>query len=576
MAGARTVDTTPADSARAARRRARDVLLAPPRLVSVALGTWFWWAALVPSLLPRSALLQGVIGAVSFAVGWGLGSLVAYVWDVAWRRAGRRDPFAARRPWPLVAVVALATVAAVVGTVLWLRWQNEQRRMVGPDEILGLGDAVVLWVVTLVLVGVVVLLGRLVGLAVLRIDGWLPRSWPTVGRHLTAGVAFAVVVVAAFATLLLAAVLPWLDAKYGEADAAPVPGLLSPQTATVSGGPGSLVTWPSLGTEGRTFTASAVSTDALRTFRPGAAATAPIRVYVGLRDAPDAAARAALAVRELERTGAFERKYLAVWTVTGTGWVDPVAAAALEYAAGGDTAIVAQQYSFLPSWISFLVDKDEAAESGAALYQAVHARWEQLPANHRPRLVVFGESLGSFGSEATFGRSAAAETLAAATRAADTVLWVGPTNDNAVWNALQATRRPGSPVWAPVPADGDQVRLVDHGQALVTAAPRASVVWVQHPSDPVGWWSWSTLWSPPAWMQQPTGDDVPKEPSWFPVVTLLQATFDLMNGFSASPGHGHNYNPDFAYAWVTAVAPEGWATTGDTERLAGILDHLAQ
>jgi uncharacterized membrane protein len=262
-----------------------------------------------------------------------------------------------------------------------------------------------------------------------------------------------------------------------------------------------------------------------------------------------------------------------VWTVTGTGWVDPVAAAGLEYVAAGDTAIVAQQYSYLPSWISFLVDKDEAAEAGTALYAAVHARWEQLPAASRPRLVVFGESLGSFGSESTFGRGTAADTLATASSAADSVLWVGPTNGNVVWNALQTSREPGSPVWAPVYGDGS-IRLVDHGENL-TNSPAPKVLWVQHPSDPVGWWSWSTLWSRPAWMEQPTGDDVPKEPSWFPFVTLLQATFDLMNGFSASPGHGHNYNPDLGHAWAALVAPSGW-TAGDTERLAQILVQVSE
>jgi uncharacterized membrane protein len=71
-------------------------------------------------------------------------------------------------------------------------------------------------------------------------------------------------------------------------------------------------------------------------------------------------------------------------------------------------------------------------------------------------------------------------------------------------------------------------------------------------------------------MEQPTGDDVPQEPSWFPVVSFIQATFDLMNGFSASPGHGHNYNPDFAYAWAALVAPPDW-TSADTERLAQTL-----
>jgi uncharacterized membrane protein len=564
VAGAPAVDTAP-EGVGAGPRRPRDVLLAPPRLVSVALGTWFWWVALVPSLLPRSAFIQGVIGAVSFAVGWAVGALVGQIWDQGWRRAGRRDPLAAARPWPLVAVTVVAVVAAVVGTVMWLRWQNDQRREVGPDEVLGLGSAVTLWVLTAVVVAVVVLVGRLVALAVIRVDGELPHTWRPVARHLVAGAAFAVVVVGMVVAILSLGVMRFLDAKYADADAAPVPGLLAPATATVSGGTGSLVDWTSLGTEGRLFTAGAVSTDALRTFRAASTPVAPIRVYVGLRDAPDADARAALAVKELERTGAFERKYLVVWTVTGTGWVDPVAATGLEYVAGGDTAIVAQQYSYLPSWISFLVDKDEASDAGLALYAAVHARWSQLPADRRPRLVVFGESLGSYGSESVFGRATPTETLAAASAAADSVLWVGPTGDNVAWNAVVASREPGSPVWSPVHGDGS-VRLVDHGEDLA-GAPTPTVLWVQHPSDPVGWWSWSTLWAKPAWMDQPTGGDVPQEPSWFPVVTFLQATFDLMNGFSASPGHGHNYNPDVGRAWAALLAPPGW-TGGDTERLA--------
>ena len=67
----------------------------------------------------------------------------------------------------------------------------------------------------------------------------------------------------------------------------------------------------------------------------------PIRVYAGLRSAPDARTpRPHLAVEELERTGAFDREVLAVVTVTGTGWVDPDAAQSLEYEHNGNTAIV--------------------------------------------------------------------------------------------------------------------------------------------------------------------------------------------------------------------------------------------
>jgi uncharacterized membrane protein len=60
------------------------------------------------------------------------------------------------------------------------------------------------------------------------------------------------------------------------------------------------------------------------------------------------------------------------------------------------------------------------------------------------------------------------------------------------------------------------------------------------------------------------------------VVSSLQVTFDLMNGFSASPGHGHNYNPDFAYAWAALAAPPDWVMTADTDRLAQTLVRLAE
>ena len=60
---------------------------------------------------------------------------------------------------------------------------------------------------------------------------------------------------------------------------------------------------------------------------------------------------------ELERTGAFDRKVLVIIPTTGTGWINPVAARALEMMYNGDTALVGSQYSYLPSWISFLGDR---------------------------------------------------------------------------------------------------------------------------------------------------------------------------------------------------------------------------
>ena len=71
-------------------------------------------------------------------------------------------------------------------------------------------------------------------------------------------------------------------------------------------------------------------------------------------------------------------------TVTGTGWVDPDAAETVEYMHRGDTALVALQFSYLSSWISFLVDAPKAAEAGTALQEGVHAWWSRLPRGHGP------------------------------------------------------------------------------------------------------------------------------------------------------------------------------------------------
>src|SRR5205807_10557402 len=80
------------------------------------------------------------------------------------------------------------------------------------------------------------------------------------------------------------------------------------------------------------------SVDDLRRFS-GRPPRQPIRVYIGRRSAPDIHAEAALAVREVQRTGDFQRKVVCVITTTGTGWVDPRAAEALEYLYNGDSAL---------------------------------------------------------------------------------------------------------------------------------------------------------------------------------------------------------------------------------------------
>ena len=239
----------------------------------------------------------------------------------------------------------------------------------------------------------------------------------------------------------------------------------------------------------------------------------------------------------------------------------------------GDDAIVSMQYSFLPSWISTLVDKDKAQDAGRILYDTVYDRWTQLPEGDRPKLVAFGLSLGSFGGEAAFAGDDVEASVADLVDRTDGALWVGPTNDNTIWRQVTDAREPGTPVWQPVFDEGRSVRFVTRDPNAEPLAPEwdgTRIVYLQHPSDPVTFWGFDSFVSPSPWMEQPRGYDVPDQGRWFPIVTGTQGVFDLMAGFAAPPGYGHDYRLDYVNGWTLVAPPEGW-TEADTARLEQFL-----
>lgn len=561
----------------------RQRLVAPFGTGAWSVGLLFGWLSLYPTLLPRSAMIQGVISAICIALGLAVGALLARIVRGGLSLAGRSAPTLPGR-WGRRVVLALTVTALVVGLPWWLVRQNSQRSLVAMERI----GATAIFVVVLValVVGVVLIaIGRLVAELVRRIDRrvdtWVPR-W--------AAFAITAVIVATVATVLAQNVVwtSFVDGAndiYSNFDTTTPPGITLPTTPLRSGGPGSLVAWDTLGYEGRNFAGGGPTVAQIQEFvGPTRTAKEPIRAYVGIdsvdvpTDSPDLPqAQAERAVAELDRTDAWSRSVLAVVTVTGTGWVDPWFAASLEYMDAGDTAIVATQYSFLPSWISFLVDLDKAAQSGRATVDAVVSKWRTLPADHRPRLVVDGISLGTYGSEHAFDAPTLDGSVADALAAADGVLYAGPTFMNPIWNQVVDGREATSPSWQPVVGDGLAVRAWTRPQDTDPTPgdtggrlPGRSVVYLTHPSDPVTWAGYASLWSKPTWMKGRRGYDVPTGTFWFPGVTLVQEVFDLMAGFSTPPGHGHNYNASIVYGVAAVAAPPGW-TQADSARLTDVL-----
>lgn len=536
----------------------------------------FGWQSFEPTLMPRSAVTQAAITALCIAIGYALGTLCSRAVRYGLRRAGWTiSPQAWKIARLVLAVVAV--VALVVGLWSWIGWQNDQRDLLGMDHI-GAATIIPLLVVAVILLAVLVATGRLVGAAVRGLDRWNRR-------HLSrlAALVITAMVVFAVSTYLLRDVAferftLWAYSSFGAADQTTDEDVTAPESATVSGSPDSLVTWDTLGRNGRSFVAGATTVaDLQRYWGADVTLTEPVRAYVGGQSG-SVEERAELAVKELERSGGFDRSVLVVATATGSGWIDPDAARALEMMHRGDSAIVSMQYSFLPSWIAFITELDGAAQSGTSLFNAVHQRWSELPADHRPALVAFGLSLGSYGAEFAFAGADAATSLANVEARTDGTLLVGPTNSNPMHQQFIADRDSGSTVWSPSFEEGRDVVFITRdpdellpGEDDAESTPRTwPLVYVQHPSDPVTQWGIDWLWSSSAWNDRPRGYDVPAVGSWFPIVTWTQGVFDLMAGFSAPPGFGHDYRLDYVRAWGHVVPPEGW-TNAETTRLEEFL-----
>jgi uncharacterized membrane protein len=536
------------------------VQISPPGLVGAVLLVC---VSLTPSLLPRTWLAQGVISGVSGSVGYGLGVAVAALWRVSTRERWRLSD--RTRRW-LRGEIAIA-LTGLLGLSLWFGsvWQRGLYGLIGEPAPDRFGYVRVL-LLTVAIVVVAVGAAR----AVLAFDRWTTKL---ARRRLTAVPAAVVglVTVAVVGFVVVNGVVHDGVLRFASVASEAVnnstgSAAVQPYQPTRSGSPQSLVSWGSLGREGRSFVAGGPSAAQIAAFT-GAPARDPVRVYVGLDPQPAAATAAAAAVRELQRTGAADRAVLCVVTTTGTGWVDPYAAAALEYLFGGDTAIVGTQFSVLPSWISFLTEREQVAQAGRALFDAVHAWWSTLPAAHRPRLFVFGESLGSLGSESVF------HDLQDLRSRTDGALWLGPTNANPLWEQLVNGRDKGSPEVLPVVGDGSAVRFASRPQDLTQPPgpwPPPRVVYAQNPSDPVTWWSPQLLWSEPDWLKEAPGYDVQPAMRWYPVVTFVQVTADLSLAQRAPVAHGHYFHGITVAAWAAVTQPPGW----NPERSAALTSLL--
>ena len=516
------------------------------------LGTLFFAASLTPSLVPRPFVLQGLLSGLALAAGYGIGVLGRGLW-----RWLELPAASGRSRWLINGALGLLCIGVAVAFLIQASaWQDSVRALMGLPPV-ETGRPFSVGLIAVAVFAVLLVVARLFALVTRVIAHRLNRIVPV---RLAAFVALCLSV-ALFWTIangvLGRAVVNALDASFKQLDALVEDDIGAPLSPARTGSAQSLVAWRDLGRHGRRFIAGGPrgADIAAVTARP---ALDPVRVYVGLHSAASIEQRVALAFAELQRAGGFERSVLVVVTPTGTGWIDPGAIAAVEHLHHGDVATIAVQYSYLPSWLSLLIQPEHGADTARALFRAVYDHWRTLPRPARPKLFLHGLSLGALHSERS------ADMWDVVGDPFHGAVWSGPPFRSQTWQWVTANRNPDSPAWLPRFRDGSVIRFTNQVDRLDDFdAPWGPlrIVYLQYASDPVTFFDPIAFLREPAWLAGERGPDVSPSLRWFPVVTMLQLAVDIAAAADAPIGHGHGHSyatEHYIDAWRAVSAAGRW------------------
>ena len=245
----------------------------------VITGIVFFILSLLPSLLPRSAMVQGVVSGVTFIFGYALGA--AGQW--AWNYLGIPKP--GGRVWKMIRWVLYAILLLLVVSGLWrhVGWQNNVRDLFGMDRV---SPAVWLTIVPVaaLVAALLLIIGRALRKLLHFITRWLDRVLPGRLARFLGWTVLILILWGLYSGVLVNGFFAGANALFEPRDASTNEGNEQPVSELYSGSPESLVDWDDLGRQGRRFVAEPTSTEDLNSFW-GEGAMEPIRVYVGLKSA---------------------------------------------------------------------------------------------------------------------------------------------------------------------------------------------------------------------------------------------------------------------------------------------------
>ncbi|MBW2473387.1 MAG: alpha/beta-hydrolase family protein [Deltaproteobacteria bacterium] len=526
--------------------------------VGLIFGLAFFCASLTPSLLPRESFDQGLLSGFVFAAGYGIGRLGHWIWTFMELRelTGR---FARLLKWILLLILAEIGIYTLY---LMKDWQNSIRVLMEMPSIETAYPLTVLLIAAVTALAVILLAYLVIyaaSLLVKVINRYLPHRVAIVmGWSL-----FVTLLMSFVDGVILKASLHVMDESFAAMNRLLDDEYAPPNDIKASGSSQSLIDWSDIGRNGKRYVAHGPTRAEISSLI-GREAMQPIRVYAGFDTGETLQERAKIALAELQRVGGFERSTLIVATATGTGWLDPSAVDPVEYMHAGDIATVSLQYSYLPSWLTLMVEPELAQQAAKALFKEIYGYWTRLPRDRRPELYLHGLSLGALGSEYS------ADLVTMIADPVSGALWSGPPFLSKTWSEVTMGRNPDSPEWRPVFRDSAMIRfMTQQGFPRLRGAEWGPVrfVYLQHASDPMSFFSTNLAYERPDWLGPERGHDVSPYLRWVPLVTFFQIGFDIPAATSVPIGYGHNFAPaSYIDAWVEVTQPKNW-TSADTLNL---------
>lgn len=526
--------------------------------IGFILGLVFFCISLTPSLLPRDHVAQGVLSGVVFSVGYSLGWFGHWIWRFMELKDYRGRSVRVVL-WLLLSTLTLITIVTLNQIITWQNSIRLRMEMV-PIESTYVMTLCCISIITALLI---IFLARVVlytaAGAVDAINRYLPRRIAIV-----LGYAAIIFVLLSFVNgVIVREALHIMDESFATMNRLLDDDYDQPLDILSSGSAQSLISWKDIGRNGKLFVSDGPKREEIAAVL-GRKAMQPIRVYAGFDTGETLEERAQIALAELIRVDGFSRSIMVIATSTGTGWLDPSGVDTVEFIHSGDIATVAMQYSYLPSWLTLLVEPSLAREAAGALFTTVYNYWTTLPRDERPELYLHGLSLGALGSADTFDLFT---TISDPIKGA---LWSGPPFLSRRWASVTRDRSPGSPPWRPIFRDSSAIRfMTQDGFSKLDGASWGSlrIVYLQHASDPMSFFSTNLGYARPDWLGTSRGRDVSPYLRWFPIITFFHIAFDIPMATSVPLGFGHNFAPsEYIDAWIEVTQPKNWIAT-DTIKL---------